>query len=291
MTGPIDFTGKTVLITGAGSGLGRAHALAFAQRGANVVVNDPANAETVAAEINDGGGKAIAHAASVTDGNAVGDMVEIANEAFGSIDILVNNAGILRDKSFQKMSDGDWRDVIDVHLHGAWTVTHAVWPDMREREYGRIIMTTSSSGLFGNFGQANYGAAKMALVGMMLTLAIEGEKAGIKVNAVAPIAWTAMTQGLFPPGTKELMAPENVAPALLYLASEDAPQGTILAAGGGAYASVSVSHGTPFALHCNNSPEALATEMKKRAENGEISGRQTGPGHTIQMFQAAMPGS
>ncbi|MEM9206957.1 MAG: SDR family NAD(P)-dependent oxidoreductase, partial [Pseudomonadota bacterium] len=202
MTGPIDFTGKTVLITGAGSGLGRAHALAFAQRGANVVVNDPANAETVAAEVNDGGGKAIAHAASVTDGDAVGDMVEIANEAFSSIDILVNNAGILRDKSFHKMSDGDWRDVIDVHLHGAWTVTHAVWPGMRERENGRIIMTTSSSGLFGNFGQANYGAAKMALVGMMLTLAIEGEKAGIKVNAVAPIAWTAMTQGLFPPGTK-----------------------------------------------------------------------------------------
>jgi NAD(P)-dependent dehydrogenase (short-subunit alcohol dehydrogenase family) len=246
---PIDLSGRTALITGAGAGLGRAHALLLAKQGARVVVNDiPQSldkAQAVAAEITAAGGTAIAIPASVTDEAAVAAMAAEAIARFGKVDILVNNAGILRDKSFAKMTLADWRDVIDVHLTGAYLCTHALWDHMRTNNYGRIVMTTSSSGLYGNFGQANYGAAKMALVGLMQTLAIEGAKNDIRVNCLAPTARTAMTEGLLPPQALELLNPERVSPALLALVGDDAPTRAILLAGAGGVerATVTMSEG------------------------------------------------
>jgi NAD(P)-dependent dehydrogenase (short-subunit alcohol dehydrogenase family) len=227
--------GRIAIVTGAGGGLGRAHALYLARKGARVVVNDLADnaAEAVAAEIVASGGEAIACAGSVTDQTAVADMVARTMERWGRIDILINNAGILRDKSFAKMSIDDFRLVVDVHLIGAAICTKAVWEIMRAQNYGRIVMTTSSSGLFGNFGQANYGAAKMALVGLMQTLALEGQKYNIRVNCLAPTAATGMTADILPPESLELLAPEKVSPALLQLVSNDAPTRAIVCAGAG----------------------------------------------------------
>ncbi|MET4682259.1 SDR family NAD(P)-dependent oxidoreductase [Brevundimonas faecalis] len=239
------FDGQVAIVTGAGGGLGREHALALAARGAKVVVNDlggardgsggsASAAEAVVAEIVAAGGEAMANAASVTDVDAVEAMVADVMARWGRIDILVNNAGILRDKSFAKMSLDDFRLVVDVHLMGAVNCTKAVWDIMREQNYGRIVMTTSSSGLFGNFGQANYGAAKMALVGLMQTLSIEGAKNDIRVNCLAPTAHTRMTedlQGL----PLEALGPELVTPGLLHLVSRDAPTRAILAAGAGGF--------------------------------------------------------
>jgi NAD(P)-dependent dehydrogenase (short-subunit alcohol dehydrogenase family) len=245
----IDLTGRTALITGAGAGLGRAHAHLLAAHGANIVVNDiPQSldkAQAVAAEIAGHGGTAHAIAASVTDEAAVAAMVDEATARFGKVDILVNNAGILRDKSFSKMSLADWRDVIEVHLTGTYLCTHALWDQMRANNYGRIVMTTSSSGLYGNFGQSNYGAAKMALVGLMQTLSIEGAKNNIRVNCLAPTARTAMTEGLLPPQALELLDPDRVSPALLALVAEDAPTRAILLAGasGVERATITMSHG------------------------------------------------
>lgn len=241
----IRFDGQVAIVTGAGGGLGRAHALALAARGAKVVVNDlgaardgsggsATAAEAVVAEIEAAGGEAMANAASVTDAAAVEAMVAEVMARWGRIDILVNNAGILRDKSFAKMDLADFQLVMDVHLMGAVHCTKAVWEIMRTQNYGRIVMTTSSSGLFGNFGQANYGAAKMALVGLMQTLAIEGAKNDIRVNALAPTAHTRMTedlQGL----PLEALGPELVTPGLIYLVSRDAPTRAILAAGAGGF--------------------------------------------------------
>jgi NAD(P)-dependent dehydrogenase (short-subunit alcohol dehydrogenase family) len=227
----VSLAGRTAIVTGAGGGLGRTHALLLARAGATVVVNDiPQNidkAQGVMEEIRAAGGQATAFGASVTNEEAVAEMVAKA----GAVDILVNNAGILRDKSFAKMSLDDFRLVMDVHLMGSVICTKAVWDGMRERNYGRIVMTTSSSGLYGNFGQSNYGAAKMALVGFMQTLSIEGAKNNIRVNSLAPTARTAMTEGLLPPQALELLGPEYVSPALLALVAEDAPTRTILAAG------------------------------------------------------------
>jgi len=232
---PIDLSGRTAIITGAGAGLGRAHALLLAKQGANIVVNDIPQALdkalAVVAEIDGAGGTAHAIAASVTDETAIAALVAETIERFGHVDILVNNAGILRDKSFAKMSIAEFREVVDVHLMGAAICTKAVWDHMRERNYGRIVMTTSSSGLYGNFGQANYGAAKMALVGLMQTLSIEGAKNNIRVNCLAPTARTAMTEGLLPPEMLALLDPERVSPALLALVAEDAPTRAILLAG------------------------------------------------------------
>jgi NAD(P)-dependent dehydrogenase (short-subunit alcohol dehydrogenase family) len=250
----ITFQDRVAIVTGAGGGLGRAHALALAARGAKVVVNDfgraaadgsPSAAAAVVAEIRAAGGTAIANHASVTDEAAVRAMVEQALQQWGRIDILVNNAGILRDKSFAKMDLADFRLVVDVHLMGAAICTHAVWNTMRAQKYGRVVMTTSSTGLYGNFGQANYGAAKMALVGLMQTLAIEGEKYDVRVNCLAPSAATQMTQGVLPDDSLARLDPSLVSPGLLALVGADAPTRAILCAGGGhfARASITLSHG------------------------------------------------
>ena len=248
----IRFDGRVALVTGAGGGLGRQHALALAARGARVLVNDlggtvdgvggtPAAAQAVVDEIRAAGGEAIANGASVTDYAAVQAMVAQALEAWGRVDILVNNAGILRDKSFAKMDLADFRLVLDVHLMGAVHCTKAVWDTMRERQYGRIVMTTSSSGLYGNFGQANYGAAKMALVGLMQTLAIEGAKHGIRVNCLAPTAATRMTESLMPEAVLARLGPETVTPGLLALVADDAPTRAILCAGAGSFEAAHVT--------------------------------------------------
>jgi NAD(P)-dependent dehydrogenase (short-subunit alcohol dehydrogenase family) len=230
--------GRVAIVTGAGGGLGRCHALLLARLGAKVVVNDldPAGAASVVEEIVRDGGSAIGAPASVTDAPEVAAMVARAMAEWGRVDILVNNAGILRDRSFAKMSLEDFRLVVEVHLMGAATCTKAVWEIMRAQNYGRIVMTTSSSGLYGNFGQANYGAAKMALVGLMQTLALEGEKYGIRVNALAPTAATQMTGGLMTPEALALLDPALVSPGLAALVAEDAPTRAILCAGAGHFA-------------------------------------------------------
>jgi len=242
----IDFKGRVAIVTGAGGGLGRQHALALAARGAKVVVNDLGGArdgsggsvgaaQAVVDEIQAAGGEAIANGASVTDFEAVQAMVQQAVDAWGRVDILVNNAGILRDKSFSKMELADFQLVVDVHLMGAVNCTKAVWALMNAQKYGRIVMTTSSSGLYGNFGQSNYGAAKLALVGLMQTLSIEGAKNDIRVNCLAPTAATRMTEDLFPKDMLEAFQPEAVVPAMLVLAAQDAPNRTILCAGAGVF--------------------------------------------------------
>lgn len=239
----MNLAGKVAIVTGAGGGLGRAHALFLARQGARLVVNDLSAeaAEAVAAEVAAAGGEAIAAPCSVTDEKAVGAMVERTLDVWGSADILVNNAGILRDKSFAKMTMDDFRLVVEVHLMGAAICCKAVWDQMRAQNYGRIVLTTSSSGLYGNFGQANYGAAKMALVGLMQTLAIEGAKYNIRVNCLAPSAATGMTQDIFSQRGLELLAPEKVSPGLLALVGEDAPMRAILCAGGGHFAAAHVT--------------------------------------------------
>ena len=226
-----------------GGGLGRAYALELARRGARVVVNDLGGArdgfgsshaaEAVAAEIRAAGGTAMANCASVTDLGQIELMVAAAKEEWGGIHILINNAGILRDKSFAKMDMADFRAVVDVHLIGSANCTHAVWATMRDQGYGRILMTGSSTGLYGNFGQANYGAAKLGVVGLARTLHLEGAKYGIRVNVIAPTAATRMTQDIYPSEMLSAFAPENVVPAALFLVSEDAPSDVILGAGGG----------------------------------------------------------
>ena len=232
----ITLDGQVAIVTGAGQGLGRAHALALAARGANIVVNDLNNATSVVDEIKDAGGDAIANDADVVDYGQVEAMVKQAMDAWGRVDILINNAGILRDKTFHKMTIEDFRLVVDVHLMGSANCTKAVWKIMREQSYGRIIFTTSSTGLYGNFGQANYGAAKMAVVGLMNTLHLEGAKYDIRVNCLAPAAGTAMTEGLFPDDVYNLLTPESVSPGVVFLVGPDAPSRTILTAGGGAFA-------------------------------------------------------
>ena len=235
--------GRVAIVTGAGAGLGRQHALYLARNGAKVLVNDldETSAEGVAAEIRATGGDALASAASVTDEAAVGAAVARAMRQWGRVDILVNNAGILRDKSFAKMNLAEFRLVLDVHLMGAVICTRAVWEIMRAQRYGRVVMTTSSSGLYGSFGQANYGAAKMALVGLMQTLAIEGEKYDIRVNCLAPTAATQMTKGILSDADLGRLDPALVSPALMALAGDEAPTRAILCAGAGHFASASIT--------------------------------------------------
>ena len=242
----IDLKDRVAIVTGAGGGLGRSHALALAAHGARVIVNDLGEGvESIAREIVEAGGQARAIRGSVTDETAVAAMVEETLSAWGRIDVLVNNAGILRDKSFARMSLDDFRLVVDVHLMGSVICTKTVWDVMRDQNYGRIVMTTSSSGLYGNFGQANYGAAKMALVGLMQTLAIEGAKYDIRVNCLAPTAATQMTEGILPGEQLALLAPRFVSPGVVALAAADAPTRAILCAGAGGFelANVTLTQG------------------------------------------------
>ena len=264
----IRFDGRVVIVTGAGGGLGRAHALAFAQRGAKVVVNDLGvtregqgvsdAAIRVVDEIRASGGEAIADGANVTDIVQVEAMAAAAMARWGRIDVLVNNAGILRDKTFAKMDLADFRLVLDVHLMGAMNCTKAVWEIMRAQNYGRIVMTTSSSGLYGNFGQVNYGAAKLALVGAMQTLAIEGAKYGIKVNSLAPTAATRMTADIMDEAMLAKLAPEYVSPGVLFLASEDAPTRCILAAGAGGFEVANITLTRGIVATGEDAPERIA---------------------------------
>ncbi|WP_087746725.1 MULTISPECIES: SDR family NAD(P)-dependent oxidoreductase [unclassified Acidovorax] len=274
----IDFKGRVAIVTGAGGGLGRQHALALAARGAKVLVNDLGSgvhgeggsvspAQAVVDEIRAAGGEALANGASVTDFAAVEAMVQQAIAAWGRVDILVNNAGILRDKSFAKMDMADFRLVVDVHLMGAAHCCKAVWPHMVAQEYGRIVMTTSSTGLYGNFGQANYGAAKLAQVGLMQTLAIEGAKHHIHVNALAPTAATRMTEGLMPEEVLAALKPEAVVPAMLVLAHESAPTRTILCAGAGTFeaAHITLTQGIHLGLGADV-PEQLAARLTEACD-------------------------
>ena len=283
----LDFKGRVAIVTGAGGGLGRQHALALAARGAKVVVNDLGGArdgsgeastgamtaaEAVVHEIRAAGGEAIANGASVTDYAAVQAMVQQAMDTWGRIDILVNNAGILRDKSFAKMEIADFELVMDVHLMGAVHCSKAVWPIMNAQKYGRIVMTTSSSGLYGNFGQSNYGAAKMALVGLMQTLSIEGAKNDIRVNCLAPTAATRMTEGLMSEAVLQALKPEAVVPAMLVLASAEAPNRTILCAGAGTFeaAHITLTLGVHLGLGDGVDEQLAARLSEVCAREGEI---------------------
>jgi NAD(P)-dependent dehydrogenase (short-subunit alcohol dehydrogenase family) len=274
---------RVAIVTGAGNGLGRAYALELARRGAKIVVNDlgvtldgndkcGTAAEAVVQEIFELGGEAISNNGSVTDAAAMTAMVAEAKSRWGRVDILINNAGILRDKTFAKMTIEDFRAVVEVHLMGSVICTKAVWDFMREQNYGRVLMTTSSTGLYGNFGQSNYGAAKLGLVGLMNTLAIEGAKRNIRVNTIAPAAATRMTQGILPPETVAKLATTTVVPAAIYLVSDEAPTKVILAAGGGGFerAHITLTRG----IHVdpeNVTPETVAAQFKAiSSREGEI---------------------
>ncbi|MGJ8596236.1 SDR family NAD(P)-dependent oxidoreductase [Sulfitobacter sp.] len=269
----IRFDNRVAIVTGAGVGLGRSHALGLAARGAKVVVNDlgvsrdgtGSSSEAalgVVEEIKAMGGEAMAHGADVSDEAAVKDMVAQAMDAWGRIDICVNNAGILMDKTFAKMDMAAFRKVVDVHLIGSANVAHACWPIMREQKYGRIVLTSSASGLYGNFGQSNYGAAKAAMLGLMNVLHMEGARDNIRVNTLAPTAATRMTADLLPAEAQELLAPETITPGLLYLVSEDAPSQVILGAGAGSFAETRIYETQGITLMGNdNTPEAVAARF------------------------------
>ena len=260
----INFKGRTAIITGGGAGLGRAHALALAERGANIIVNDLIGAELVASEIKKQGGAALASTADVTSETEVNAMVQLGISKFKKIDILVNNAGILRDKSFAKMEIVDFKKVLDVHLLGSTICTKAVWSSMRDNGYGRIVFTTSASGLYGNFGQANYGSAKTGLLGLMNVLQTEGEKYNLRVNMLAPTAATQMTEGLIPKDAIELLQPETITPGLLWLVSEEGPKRMILAAGAGCFAQTRIFETRGICLEGDNlTPENIAKNSEQ----------------------------
>ena len=292
----IRFDDRVAIVTGAGQGLGRSHAISLAKRGAKVIVNDlgasggeSVNAEKVAEEIRNNGGEAIANGSNVSNFDEVQNMVSQAMDAWGRVDILVNNAGILRDRTFLKMSIDDMRQVIDVHLMGSMYCSKAVWEIMREQSYGRIVFTTSSTGLYGNFGQTNYGAAKMAMVGMMNTLHLEGMKYDIRVNCLAPAAGTAMTEGLFPEPIFDLLSPESVSPGVVFLSSSDAPSRIVLAAGGGSFAVFKGFETEGINLHPDSlNPEGVAKNWHAISSEEGMNELQTGAEQTEKFAKQAV---
>ena len=280
----ISFNDQVAIVTGAGGGLGRCHALELARRGAKVVVNDLGGtmdgsggsteaAESVVAEIKATGGEAIANGGSVSDRSGAQSIVDDAMNAWGRVDVLINNAGILRDKSFSKMTLDDFEMVVNVHLLGAAYCSHAVWPIMREQNYGRILMTTSPSGLYGNFGQTNYGAAKMGQVGLMNSMKIEGAKNNIHTNSIAPVAATRMTENLMPEEVLEKLGPELVTPAAIFLVSEDAPNGVVLQAQGGQYSLAAVVENSGVNLGVEATADDVAASYEAIVDMAEVKTR------------------
>jgi NAD(P)-dependent dehydrogenase (short-subunit alcohol dehydrogenase family) len=292
----VSFEGKVAIVTGAGAGLGRAHALELGRRGAKVVVNDLGGAvdgrggsseaaERVVAEIRAFGGQAIANGASVADEAGAASIVRDAVEAFGTVDILINNAGVLRDKSFGKLELSDFDLVVKVHLLGSAYVTKAAWPVMVGKGYGRIVMTTSSSGLYGNFGQSNYGAAKLGLVGLMNTLKLEGARSNVHVNTIAPIAATRMTENLgIPEAVFARLKPELVTPAVLFLASEQAPTGTIIEAGAGYFSKVHIVEGKGVQLGDGATVEDVAAHWAEISDMSAAAPLGSGGEVTRKIF-------
>jgi NAD(P)-dependent dehydrogenase (short-subunit alcohol dehydrogenase family) len=298
----ITFDEQVAIVTGAGHGLGRSHALALAARGARVVVNDLGGArdgtgsslsaaESVVQEIEAAGGEAMANGADVTDSDAVRQMVDDAMAAWGRVDILVNNAGILRDKSFANMDQSDFDLVVKVHLTGTAVCTKAVWGPMRDAGYGRIVVTTSSSGLYGNFGQSNYGAAKLGVVGLMNTLRAEGAKYDIRVNALAPVANTRMTEDILPDEAKALLNPEEVTPGVVFLVSKDAPSGIVLAAGAGGFAAARIYETKGIWLDPDNrTPEVIASRIDDILDPDGQQEYKSGSEQSMKFVTEAMQG-
>ena len=296
----INFEGRVAIVTGAGNGLGRSHALALAERGAKVVVNDLGGARDgtgassdaamdVVALIEAAGGEAFAHGANVANFDEVQDMVAQAMEKWGRVDILINNAGILRDKSFSKMDLADFKLVMDVHLMGSVNCSKAVWEIMRGQNYGRIVMTTSSSGMYGNFGQSNYGAAKMAVLGFMNTLVLEGGKNNIHINALAPTAGTRMTEDLMPPDMLALLTAESVTAAALVLCDESAPTKNILCAGAGGYAKASMYETDGiFLAQDEQSPEFIVAAWDEISDPSNQQALESGGKQTEKFLMKAM---
>ena len=293
----IRFDDQVAIVTGAGGGIGREHALELARRGAKVVVNDLGGsvdgsgtsdaAEAVVQQIKDAGGEAIANGASVTDLSAIQDMVKEVMDKWGRIDILVNNAGILRDKSFHNVTLDDFNLVMDVHFQGTLNCTHTIYPIMREQGYGRIVFTSSSSGVYGNFGQSNYGAAKMAIVGLMNTLKIEGQKYNVFSNSITPVAYTRMTEGLIPEDFGKNLQPEYVTPAVIYLSGKDAPNGVIIAAGAGVYARI-ITHetmGVSLGTGEDMTPENIAANWDTISDMDDARALQNGGEQTLKIFE------
>ena len=295
----ISFDNKVVIVTGAGGGLGRSHAIEFARRGAKVVVNDLGGevdgsgssseaVNKVVKEITDLGGVAIPNGSSVTDDAGVKHMINQTIEKFGRIDILVNNAGILRDKSFSKMEMEDFTKVTDVHLIGSVIPTKQVWDIMKDQNYGRIIVTTSSTGLYGNFGQANYGAAKLALVGFVNTLKLEGQKYNINCNILCPVAYTRMTSNLMPPEAEQLLTPSSVTPAVIYLSGENAPNGTILCAGAGVYSVAKILESDGKNLGLKATAEDIEKNWDKISDFSNAKPFNMGGEQTAKVIEIAM---
>ena len=297
----ISFKDKVVIVTGAGGGLGRSHSLEFAKRGAKVVVNDLGGsvdgsggssdaANNVVKEITEAGGVAIPNGSSVTDDDGVKNMVDQTMDEFGRIDILINNAGILRDRSFTKMTMEDFTLVTDIHLMGSVKPTKMVWEIMKEQNYGRILVTTSSTGLYGNFGQSNYGAAKLGVVGFVNTLKLDGQKYNINCNVLCPVAYTRMTENLMPPEAEQLLTPGSVTPAVIYLSSENGPTGTILCAGAGVYSVAKIMESDGENLGLEASAEDLEKNWDKISDFSEAKPFFNGGEQTGKVLEKAMKG-